>query len=75
MEKESLDILIRNGLNLLIYPHSKDAKCFEEADAASFGESKWQLQEGKEYEYELLYDTEGEDAYFIEKPGIIIPRR
>lgn len=75
MQKETLDIQIRKGLNLLIYPHSKDAKCFEEADAASFGESKWQLQEGKEYEYELLYDSEGEDAYFIEKTGIIIPRR
>lgn len=75
MQRDQLDIQIRNGLILTIYPHSKDALCFEEADAASFGESKWQLQEGKEYEYELKYAEGSDIPYFKDKPGIIIPRR
>lgn len=75
MQRDQLDIQIRNGLILTIYPHSKDALCFEEADAASFGESKWQLQEGKEYEYELKFAEGSDIPYFKDKPGIIIPRR
>lgn len=76
MQREQLDILIRKGLKLLIYPHSKDAKCFEEKDAASYGESAWQLQEGREYEYEFV-DAENNpaNARFEEKAGIITARR
>ena len=76
MQKEQLDILIRPNLRLLVYPHSKDAKCFEEKDAADYGESRWQLQEGREYEYEFI-DAIGDPAkaHFEEKPGIVIPRR
>ena len=76
MQREQLDILIRPNLRLLVYPHSKDAKCFEEKDAADYGESRWQLQEGREYEYEFV-DSDGNTAkaHFEEKPGIVIPRR
>ena len=61
MQREQLDILIRPDLRLLVYPHSKDAKCFEEKDAADYGESRWQLQEGREYEYEFI-DANGDPA-------------
>ena len=76
MQREQLDILIRKNLRLLVYPHSKDAKCFEENDAAEYGESKWQLQEGREYEYEFV-DVDGNPAkvHFAEKAEIVIPRR
>lgn len=76
MQREQLDILLTPNLRLLIYPHSKEAKCFEEVDAADYGESRWQLQEGREYEYEFL-DINGEEAkaFFYDKPGIVIPRR
>lgn len=60
----------------MIYPHSKDAMCFEEMDAADYGESRWQIQEGKEYEYEFV-DDEGNPtkACFVEKAGLVCPRR
>ena len=76
MHREQLDILIRPDLRLLVYPHSNDAKCFEEKDAADYGESRWQLQEGREYEYEFI-DANGDPAkaHFEEKPGIVYPRR
>lgn len=76
MQREQLDILIKPNLRLLVYPHSKDAKCFEEKDAADYGESRWQLQEGREYEYEFIdANSDPVKAHFEEKPGIVIPRR
>ncbi len=45
-------------IKLCIYPNSNNAMLFEEEDAVDFGESRWQLQEGCIYEYELLADNE-----------------
>ena len=41
-----------NNIKLLVYPQSSNAKVFEENDLSS-GESRWQLMEGEEYEYEF----------------------
>jgi len=76
MQKDQLDIHLKSNLRLLIYPHSKEAKCFEEADAVAYGESRWQLQEGREYGYEFLDDNDTPaKAFFYDKPGIVIPLR
>ena len=58
---KELDIPISNNLRLLIFPSQKEARCFELADAESFGESRWQLQEGNEYEFQFV-DKEGNPA-------------
>ena len=42
----------RNGLTVIVYPQSSNARIFEENDLSS-GESRWQLVEGEEYEYEF----------------------
>lgn len=42
-----------NKLTLKIYPSSNNAKLFEVEQAARYGEARWQLTEGAEYEYEL----------------------
>lgn len=41
-----------NNIKLLVYPQSSNAKVFEENDLSS-DESRWQLVEGEEYEYEF----------------------
>ena len=76
MQKDNLDIFLNNNLRLIIYPHSDNALLFEEADAADYGESRWQLQEGREYEYEFV-DSVGNpaNAYFVEIPRVIKPRK
>ena len=38
---------------LRVYPLSQNAKVFEDEQAADLGESRWQLVEGEEYEYEF----------------------
>lgn len=45
----------RNGLTVIVYPQSSNARIFEENDLSS-GESRWQLVEGEEYEYEFTQD-------------------
>ena len=52
MQVQQLNIPVTESLQLLIYANS--APLFEEQDASDYGESKWQLQEGKEYDFELL---------------------
>ena len=54
MPSKELDIPISSNLRLLIFPSQKEATCFELPDAESFGESKWQLQEGREYEFQFV---------------------
>lgn len=41
-------------IKLCVYPASGNAMLFEEEDAVDYGESRWQLQEGCAYEYELV---------------------
>lgn len=45
-------------ITLCIYPASSNAILFEEEDAVDYGESRWQLQEGCTYEYELISNSE-----------------
>lgn len=61
MTKDHLEIPILGnfgGIRLCIYPSSNNAMLFEEEDAVDYGESRWQLQEGCSYEYELVSDNE-----------------
>ena len=71
---KELDIPISNNLRLLIFPSQKEARCFELADAESFGESKWQLQEGREYEFQFVDKEKNEvKAWFsYDSPADII---
>ena len=70
MQVQQLNIPVTESLQLLIYANS--APLFEEQDASDYGESKWQLQEGKEYDFELLendmdainWTVVGSDAIF-----------
>ena len=60
MQVERLEIpLIGNfgEIKLCVYPASGNAKLFEEEDAVDYGESRWQLQEGCTYEYELVAEN------------------
>ena len=81
MKKDSLEIDLEKGLKLIISPHTEGALCFDEADAVDYGESRWQLQEGREYEYEFVSTVSSEkevNAHFEETSGtagIIIPRK
>ncbi|MBR1514246.1 MAG: DUF2357 domain-containing protein [Bacteroidales bacterium] len=52
---DHLDISIKGkheNVRLLVYPQSSNAKVFEELEPQD-GESRWQLVEGEEYEYEF----------------------
>ena len=70
MQVQQLNIPVTESLQLLIYANF--APLFEEQDASDYGESKWQLQEGKEYDFELLendsdainWTVVGSDAIF-----------
>ena len=42
-------------VHLMVYPQSSKAKVFEENDLP-FGESRWHLVEGEEYEYEFTHN-------------------
>ncbi|MBR6054598.1 MAG: DUF2357 domain-containing protein [Bacteroidales bacterium] len=70
-------IPIVKGVVLLV--DSSGAPLFEEADAADYGESRWQLQEGQEYDYEFInaendlipelrWRLEGPDTLLKQKP-------
>ena len=58
---------------MLVY--SSSAPLFVEEYAADYGESRWQLLEGKEYEYELVDDSLNEPAdWSLEGPAPMIQR-
>lgn len=61
MQVDKLEIPVTGDfgeIKLCIYPASGNAMLFEEEDAVDYGESRWQLQEGCSYEYELVSDNE-----------------
>ncbi len=60
MRVEQFIIPICPGVKLLVY--SVGAPLFVDENAADYGESRWQLQEGKEYDYELVDDTLSQPA-------------
>ena len=55
---DSHPIKVTDTVTLLIYSSSAPMYEITEADALEHCESRWQLQEGKEYDYEIsrLYD-------------------
>lgn len=60
MQVERLEIPITGNfgeIKLCVYPASSNARLFVEEDAVDYGESRWQLQEGCSYEYELVSDN------------------
>lgn len=60
MQVEQFIIPICPGVKLLVY--SAGAPLYIDDNAADYGESRWQLLEGKGYEYELVDDTLNEPA-------------
>ncbi len=57
-------------IRLCVYPASSNAMLFEEEDAVDYGESKWQLQEGCTYEYELVSGN-GRTYQFMKEDEIV----
>lgn len=55
---------------LCVYPASNSAVLFEEEDAMDYGESRWQLQEGCIYEYELVSE-DGKVYQFTKEDEVV----
>lgn len=73
MQVEKLEIPIKGNfgeIKLCIYPSSNNAVLFEEEDAVDYGESRWQLQEGCIYEYELI-SNDGKTYQFANEDEIV----
>ena len=73
MQVEKLEIPITGDfgeIKLCVYPASSNAMLFEEEDAVDYGESRWQLQEGCIYEYELVANN-GRTYQFIKEDEIV----
>ncbi len=56
----TLEIKVTDKVTLSIYSTSAPMYQITEADAVEYSEARWQLQEGKEYDYEIMED--GADA-------------
>ena len=73
MRVEQFVIPICPGVKLLVY--SAGAPLFIDEYAADYGESRWQLQEGKEYDYELVDDTLSQPAdWSLDGPASMLQR-
>lgn len=73
MQVEKLEIPIIDDfgeIKLCVYPASNNAMLFEEEDAVDYGDSRWQLQEGCIYEYELVANN-GRTYQFIKENEIV----
>ena len=73
MTKDHLEIPILGNfgeIRLCIYPALGSSMLFEEEDAVDYGESRWQLQEGCTYEYELVSDN-GRTYQFMNEDEIV----
>ncbi|MGN1256423.1 MAG: DUF2357 domain-containing protein, partial [Bacteroidaceae bacterium] len=73
MQADRLEIPITGTfgeVKLCVYPASSNAMLFEEEDAVDYGESRWQLQEGCTYEYELI--SEDDRTYQFMKEDEIV---
>ncbi|MDY5319939.1 MAG: DUF2357 domain-containing protein [Candidatus Egerieousia sp.] len=73
MVVEQLTIKVKDQVTLLIYSMRREkANCiFDADDALANGESRWQLVEGQEYDYELLEGEQPAANWFIEGPDVI----
>ena len=56
------------GIKLFVYPQSSNARLFEEGDLSS-GESRWQLVEGEDYEYEFSDSTYSFKEHELVRPS------
>ena len=73
MRVEQFIIPICPGVKLLVY--SAGAPLYVDDNAADFGESRWQLLEGKEYEYELVDASLNEPAdWSLEGPASMVQK-
>lgn len=73
MRVEQFIIPICPGVKFLVY--SVGAPLFVDENAADYGESRWQLLEGKEYEYELVDDALNEPVdWSLEGPASLTQR-
>ena len=73
MRVEQFIIPICPRVKLLVY--SVGAPLFVDENAADYGESRWQLLEGKEYEYELVDDSLNEPVdWSLEGPASLTQR-
>ena len=73
MKVDKLEIPIIGNfgeIKLYIYPALGSSMLFEEEDAVDYGESRWQLQEGCTYEYELVSDN-GHTYQFMDEDEIV----
>ena len=73
MKVDKLEIPIIGNfgeIKLCIYPALGSSMLFEEEDAVDYGESRWQLQEGCTYEYELVSDN-GHTYQFMDEDEIV----
>ena len=69
-------IPIVKGVVLLV--DSSGAPLFEEVDAADYGESRWQLQEGQEYDYEFVAAENGlipQTRWRLEGPDSLLKQK
>ena len=57
-------------IKLCVYPASNSSVLFEEEDAMDYGESRWQLQEGCIYEYELVSE-DGKVYQFTKEDEVV----
>ena len=73
MQVDKLEIPIIGNfgeIKLCIYPALGSSMLFEEEDAVDYGESRWQIQEGCTYEYELVSDN-GHTYQFMDEDEIV----
>ena len=73
MQVDKLEIPVTGNfgeIKLCIYPALGSSMLFEEEDAVDYGESRWQLQEGCTYEYELVSDN-GHTYQFMDEDEIV----
>lgn len=73
MKVDKLEIPIIGNfgeIKLCIYPALGSSMLFVEEDAVDYGESRWQLQEGCTYEYELVSDN-GHTYQFKDEDEIV----
>ena len=63
------------GVKLIIYPLSSNAKVFEEEQADDLGEARWQLVEGEDYEYEFQGEHGPAVGYYFKEHELVRPSK
>lgn len=63
------------GIKLIIYPLSSNAKVFEEEQADDLGEARWQLVEGEDYEYEFQGEHGPAVGYYFKEHELVRPSK